>query len=107
MLSNQILAHFLIFLVSLYIAKLVSCFDMDENTITTLKYKKTLWFIFGCVHMLHCALVQCQSSYLLEYPHTQEASASGLSSDDSEYIVSIGNQVAGQSLDYTVQSLQL
>ena len=34
------------------------------------------WFIYGCVHMLYCALLQCQSSYLLEC-HIQESSVSG------------------------------
>ena len=67
------------------------------------------WFMYGCVHMLYCALLQCRSSYLLEC-HIQESSLSGLSglsSDDSEYVVSIKNQEVGQLLSHKFRSLQL
>ena len=64
------------------------------------------WFMYGCVHMLYCALLQCRSSYQLEC-HIQESSVSGLSSDNSEYVVSIKHQEAGQLLSHKVSSLQL
>lgn len=86
-----------------------SFFSMDDMQNTCMYTTTMSWFMSGCVHMLYCALLQCQSFYLLGC-HIQENSVSCLSSrisGNASYTVSVKRQVEGQPLGHKIHSLQL